>query len=135
MGFLAFPRDENELKSVAQNKAEFDAFRVIGPQRRARGLRRGARGLRCMLPSGIHLLKESNMQPYVGVTRGLGYGTRGLQRGARGLRCMLPSSCPLGSNFSKMHMAADLELGASDVELGATDLDFAVEGSTFPKIQ
>ena len=58
-----------------------------------------------------------------------GLGASGAELGASGV-CF-----PLGSNFSKMPMAADLELGASDVELGATDLDFAVEGSTFPKIQ
>ena len=58
-----------------------------------------------------------------------GLGASSAELGASGV-CF-----PLGSNFSKMHMAADLELGASDVELGATDLDFAVEGSTFPKIQ
>ena len=61
MGLLAFTRDENGLKSDRQNKANFDAFRIIGLQRRARGLRRGARGLRCMLPSGIQVLKESNI--------------------------------------------------------------------------
>ena len=58
-----------------------------------------------------------------------GLGASSAELGASGV-CF-----PLGSNFSKMPMAADLELGASDVELGATDLDFAVEGSTFPKIQ
>ena len=30
MGFLAFSRDENGLKSDRQNKAIFDAFRVLG---------------------------------------------------------------------------------------------------------
>ena len=58
-----------------------------------------------------------------------GLGASGAELGASGV-CF-----PLGSNFSKMPMAADLELGASDVELGATDPDFAEEGSTFPKIQ
>ncbi len=58
-----------------------------------------------------------------------GLGASGAELGASGV-CFPP-----GPNFSKMPTAADLELGASDVELGATDLDFAVEGSTFPKIQ
>ena len=58
-----------------------------------------------------------------------GLGASGAELGASGV-CF-----PLGSNFSKMLMATDLEIGPPDVELGATDLDFAVEGSTFPKIQ
>ena len=46
----------------------------------------------------------------------------GAEPGASGAELGASGVCfPLGSNFSKMHMAADLELGASDVELGATE--------------
>ena len=67
-----------------------------------------------------------------------GLGASGAELGASGV-CF-----PLESTYSKNLTcilkltslgASDTGLGASDVELGATDLDFAVEGSTFPKIQ
>ena len=95
----------------------------------ASGAELGASGVCFPLESNysknlIYILKLTSLG-----TSDTGLGASGAELGASGV-CF-----PLGPNFSKMPTAADLELGASDVELGATDLDFAVERSTFPKIQ
>ena len=132
MGLLAFSSGGNGQKSVAQNKAIFDSFRVIGLRRRARGLGRGARGLRCMLPSRT-LPSKNLIYSFKFTSLGAsdtGLGASGAELGASGV-CF-----PLEFHFKEIIICnfKFSSLGASDAELGASGA-YSPPGSHFMEIR